>query len=240
MALGFSVSGLPEPLCFHEYHKKCGIYVDLGDIRSSIVCIVKRSSRESAARLFAIAESQGGFFTAKQAEEAGFTRAHHDYHVRVGNWQREHRGIYRLTQFPMSERADLVLWSLWSRNRAGESQGVYSHQTALSIYDLSDLMPSRLHITVPHHFRRSAEIPPILELHHGELSRAEVDEREGYCVTRPIRTIVDVAQDVSPDILAGAFSEARARGLITEVDIERYGARLPDVLRSDRKRPKAI
>lgn len=201
--------------------------------------IVKRSSKESQARLFAIAESQGGFFTAKQAEEAGFTRAHHDYHVRVGNWQREHRGIYRLAQFPMPERADLILWSLWSRNRTDEAQGVYSHQTALSIYDLSDLMPSKLHMTVPRHFRRSAEIPSILALHYGDLSRDEVEEREGYRITRPIRAIVDVAQDVSADILSQAFSEAKARGLITETDVEHYRERLPDFLRSHRKRLKA-
>jgi len=95
--------------------------------------VMKRSSKESQARLFAIAEAQGGFFTAKQAEDAGFDRTHHAYHLRVGNWQRKHRGIYRLAQFPMPDRSDLILWSLWSRNRDDQAQGVYSHQTALSI-----------------------------------------------------------------------------------------------------------
>jgi hypothetical protein len=33
---------------------------------------MKRSPKDSEGRLFAIAETQGGFFTAKQAEEAGF------------------------------------------------------------------------------------------------------------------------------------------------------------------------
>jgi hypothetical protein len=46
---------------------------------------MKRSSEESQARLSAIAVAQGGFFTAKQAEEAGFDRTHHAYHVRAGN-----------------------------------------------------------------------------------------------------------------------------------------------------------
>jgi hypothetical protein len=66
---------------------------------------MKRSSKESQARLFAIAEAQGGFFTAKQAEDAGFDRTHHAYHLRVGNWQRKHRGIYRLAQFPARPHA---------------------------------------------------------------------------------------------------------------------------------------
>lgn len=201
---------------------------------------MKRSSKESQARLFAIAEAQGGFFTAKQAEEAGVARPHHAYHVRVGNWQREHRGIFRLTQFPMPERSDLILWSLWSRNREDDdAQGVYSHQTALSLYDLSDLMPSKLHMTVPTKFRRSADTPSILTLHYGDLSPDEIEDREGYRVTRPIRAIVDASQDVPAEILSQAFTEARTRGLVTEKDIEHYREKLPSFLFPTRKRLKA-
>jgi hypothetical protein len=201
---------------------------------------MKRSSKESQARLFAIAEAQGGFFTAKQAEEAGVARPHHAYHVRVGNWQREHRGIFRLTQFPMPERSDLILWSLWSRNREDDdAQGVYSHQTALSLYDLSDLMPSKLHMTVPTKFRRSADTPPILALHYGDLPRGEIEDREGYRVTRPIRAIVDASRDVSAEILSQAFAEARTRGLVTEKDVEHYREKLPAFLFPTRKRLKA-
>jgi predicted transcriptional regulator of viral defense system len=199
---------------------------------------MKRSFKGSQARLFAIAEGQGGFFTAKQAEEAGFDRTHHAYHVRVDNWRREHRGIFRLTQFPVPERSDLVLWSLWSRNREDHAQGVYSHQTALSIYDLSDLMPAKLHMTVPLQFRRSRDIPSILVLHHDDLPANEVEEREGYRLTRPVRTIVDVSnqREVSEDILSKAFSEARVRGLVTGQDIELYRDRLPPFLLTSRKR----
>jgi len=199
---------------------------------------MKRSHRDSQARLFAVAQVQGGFFTAKQAEDAGFDRTHHAYHVRTGTWQREYRGIYRLTRFPMPERPDLILWFLWSRNRDDQIQGVYSHQTALSIYDLSDIMPAKLHMTVPNDFRRSAEIPPILVLHYDNLSADEIEERDGYRVTRPIRTIVDVRGEVSEDLLSQAFREAKTRGLMTLPDVERYRNRLPRFI-SSRKRLKA-
>ena len=199
---------------------------------------MKRSYKDAQAKLFAVAELQGGFFTAKQAEDAGFDRTHHAYHVQTGNWEREYRGIYRLTRFPMPERSDLILWSLWSRNRDDQVQGVYSHQTALSIYDLSDIMPAKLHMTVPNGFRRSAEIPPILVLHYDDLSGDEIEERDGYRITRPIRTIVDVRGKISDDLLTQAFREAKTRGLITEPDIERYSKRLPGFF-SDRKRLKA-
>ena len=196
---------------------------------ASYPCVVKRSSHESEARLFAVAESQGGYFTAKQAEEAGFDRTNHAYHVRAGNWEREHRGIFRLTHFPANERPDLVRWSLWSRDRQDHPQGVYSHQTALSIHDLSDLMPSKLHMTVPLKFRKTSKIPPVLVLHYADLPAGAIDEREGFRVTRPMRAILDLgeSQELSPDLLAQAFSEARKRGLITEDEVREYRHKLP-------------
>jgi hypothetical protein len=66
--------------------------------------------RESERRLFEIAQGQEGFFTAKQAKAAGFAESTRPYHVRVGNWIREHRGIYRLALFPIVEHPDLVKW----------------------------------------------------------------------------------------------------------------------------------
>jgi hypothetical protein len=48
---------------------------------------------------------------------------------------RVERGIYRLARFPQSDEEQLVIDTLWSRNRTGEGEpeGVYFHQTALSI-----------------------------------------------------------------------------------------------------------
>jgi len=194
--------------------------------------MMKRTSHESEARLFAVAESQGGYFTAKQAEEAGFDRTNHTYHVRARNWEREYRGIFRLAHFPANERPDLVRWFLWSRDRQDHPQGVYSHQTALSIHDLSDLMPSKLHMTVPMKFRKSSKIPPVIELHHADLPTGVMEEREGFRVTRPMRTILDLSesQELSPDLLAQAFTEARKRGLITENEIKKYRHKLPSFL----------
>ncbi len=99
--------------------------------------------------LYKIAAGQQGYFTAGQAVKAGYKDSTHPYHVRSGNWIREWRGIYRLARYPVSENGQYVLWSLWSRNRMGVPQGVYSHQTSLSLYDLSDIMPAKLHMSVP-------------------------------------------------------------------------------------------
>lgn len=196
---------------------------------------MKRSFQESQVGLFAVAEAQGGFFTAKQAEAAGFDRTNHAYHVRSGKWTREHRGVYRLKQYPLPEDSDLILWSLWSRGRDDVPQGVYSHETALRIFDLSDNMPAKLHMTVPAKFRRGTEMPAILVLHHANLAPADVEEREGFRVTRPMRTILDLVAvgGLSSDLLKQAFDEARNRGLITAREAK--SDKLRDWLTSEKK-----
>src|SRR5713226_2847690 len=143
---------------------------------------MEKARKEAAKRLYEIAEGQQGFFTTKQAKAVGFAENTHPYHVQVGNWIREYRGIYRLANFPQSERPDLMLWSLWSRNRAEAVQGVYSHATALSIYDLSDLMPEKLHMTVPTGFRRNSRIPRVLVLHYDDLPERDSEVVRGVRV----------------------------------------------------------
>jgi hypothetical protein len=175
------------------------------------------TARPDHEQLFEIAEGQQGYFTAAQAVESGFARSTHSYHVQAGNWVREHRGIYRLRRFPQGADGQLVLWSLWARDRRGVPQGVYSHLTALSIKDLSDANPPKLHMTVPPHFRRGSDPPAILMLHKALLSPDEILHERGYAVTIPLRAILDVAQsgDASRGLIQQALTEGRARGLIT-------------------------
>jgi len=179
--------------------------------------------KQAARRLYDIAQSQQGFFTTKQAIRSGFTEKTHSYHVNAGNWIREHRGIYRLADFPTPERPDLMLWYLWSQNRQEVPQGIYSHETALSLHELSDMMPSKLHMTVPRDFRRNSMIPEILILHRGHVDKSDVQEMYGVRVTRPMRTIVDLLRSrrVDQSQLKLAVNEAIRRGLIGNREIDR-------------------
>ena len=180
-----------------------------------------QSHREASRQLFEFAEQQQGYFTTKQAKAAGFAENTHPYHVQVGNWIREHRGIYRLALFPTSDRPDLVLWSLWSRNRNEEVKGVYSHQTALNLYDLSDLSPAKLHMTVPTDFRRNSDIPGILVLHYADLPDSDIQTAQSFKFTRPLRTILDLieAGTVEQRFIRQALRQAVDRGLITRQQI---------------------
>ena len=117
-----------------------------------------------------------------------------------------------------------MIWSLWSQNRKGIRLGIYSHETALSLFDLSDINPVKIHMTVPPAFRRHSEIPKVLVLHRGVISKKEIEEREGFAVTRPVRAIVDlvISESVSIDIIRQAYREAKQRGLIMDGDFDSY------------------
>src|SRR3972149_4247026 len=102
-------------------------------------------------RLAEIAGQQSGYFTAAQALAVGYSYPAQRYHVHRGNWEQVDRALFRIPEWPSSNTEHLVRWSLWSKGRA-----VVSHETALSVYDLGDVNPARIHLTVPHGFRKEA------------------------------------------------------------------------------------
>jgi predicted transcriptional regulator of viral defense system len=180
-------------------------------------------TQQSERTIRTIASRQQGYFTARQALEAGYSYPSQYYQSETGNWIRDERGIYRLAVYAAVDRPDLVLWSLWSSDRKGKPQGVFSHETALSIHELSDVMPASLHMTVPLSFRRSAKIPAVLVIHRTTLASADIQAMEGYSVTRPLRTIIDVAAaaTVSADLLEQVVRQGLQRGLVKRDDLTR-------------------
>jgi predicted transcriptional regulator of viral defense system len=176
------------------------------------------STTQKYKKLYQIAVEQDGFFTTKQTINTGYDTNSHPYHIKTGNWIREHRSIYRLANYPVGERPDLMLWYLWSRNRNEKPQGVYSHETSLAIHDLTDINPGKLHMTVPKNFRRNSRIPDVLVLHYGNISPQETEDVYGVKITNPMRTIIDIINEgnLSEDLLIQAIEEAIKRGVVTK------------------------
>jgi predicted nucleotidyltransferase len=142
---------------------------------------------EKSDRLFQVAESQQGYFTSSDARSLGYDYPHQHFHVKQGNWIRIDHGIYRLKKFPAAEHEDLRRWWLWSRKK-----GVISHETAASLYDLGDLLRSKIHLTVPLNFRKRPA--KSLVLHKANLSASEIGKRDDLPVTTPLRTVFDLAR----------------------------------------------
>ncbi len=168
--------------------------------------------------LYRTAEQQAGYFTARQGAAAGFSAERLSSLAQLGRIQRLARGIYRLRHFPASRFEDLfVAWL-----RCGP-RSVISHHSALSLFDLSDVIPSQVHVTIP---RSGSRRRPGIRLHTGKLPRSSVTMREGLPVTSVPRTIADVARfGMASDHVQQAVQDALRRGLVT-----------PEALRKEARR----
>ena len=174
---------------------------------------MRRDPQENERRLYQIAAEQGGYFSAAQAREAGYAYSQQHFHVSRGNWLKIDRGLFRLRNFPSVEREDLIRWSLWSRNQKSVPRAVVSHDTALTVHSLSDVMPAQVHLTVPPRFRK--QVPPGCVLHKAILAPEDIEPRAGYQVTTPLRTLVDVAASaLSQEHLDRAVYDALEQGLV--------------------------
>lgn len=159
-------------------------------------------------RLTRTASLQSGYFTAAQALGAGYSYSAQRYHVHRGNWEQVDRALFRLPEWPVELEEQYVRWFLWSKERA-----VVSHDTALSIYDMSDVNPAKIHLTVPPGFRMKA---PGVVLYTAELADDDVHDRRGYVITTPLRTVLDVAAGhLELDQVAKAIADGERQGRFT-------------------------
>ena len=120
-------------------------------------------------RLYETAAAQEGLFTTQQAAAAGYSPQLLVHHIRGGRMLRIRRGVYRLVHFPAGEHEELVAVWLWS-----EQAGVFSHETALALHGLSDVLPAQLHLTLPAAWKnRRFRVPEGVVLHHADLAPNE-------------------------------------------------------------------
>src|ERR1041384_1824267 len=183
---------------------------------------MKRDPRETERRLLAVASSQGGYFTARQALSVGYTYRQQHFHRERGNWLLIDHGLFRLRDYPNSPHEDLIRWSMWSRDQRGNIKAVVSHESALDFHDLGEVMPAKLHMTVPTNFRKQA--PEACVLHYNDLPTGDIESHEGFLVTTPLRTLKDVAEgDLSPEYLAKALNDSLNRGIVRRKELEQNG-----------------
>lgn len=173
----------------------------------------KAATRPEHRHLFEVASEQGGYFTTEQAGACSFSRASLSYHARRGRFLRVRRGLYRLAAYPASPRENVL--AAWLA--AGKNDAVVSHESALELLGLSDVIPDRIHLTVPRSKRYHPATPGVaIHTTTRSLPTGDVLTREGLPVTSPTRSIVDAAEGgTAPEQIVRAVREAVERGLAT-------------------------
>lgn len=165
--------------------------------------------------VFDIALGQHGYFTSAQAREQGVKKPALSKMAKRGNIEHVSWGLYRVSSLPLSEYSQYMEAALWP----GKRTGVISHESALSLYGLSDVSPARIHVTLPTSYRTHRDIPPLLQLHHADLERDEIRRVEGVPVTTPARTIRDChAGHLGIQLLRQAIDEGQQQGYLTPGD----------------------
>lgn len=164
--------------------------------------------------LYRQAEAQAGYFTAQQAVAAGMDRSTLRHHARPGGrYERVSRGLYRLRHFPSSPHEHVM--AAWLPLR--DAGAVVSHESALELHGLSDVIPHAIHLTLPRSERGQRRRTGVrLHTLNRPPTKAEVRTVEGLPATSPERTIVDSLEaGVQPEQVEMAIRQALERGMTT-------------------------
>jgi predicted transcriptional regulator of viral defense system len=165
--------------------------------------------------LLARAAENHGYFTTTEAAEHGVSWRALSGRVERGNIDRAERSLYRLPHWPAEPNDEFYAL------QALAPFGTFSHETALSLLGLSDIIPTAIHFTIPESSRLGLRAG--IRLHRSR-HRADQDRifRDGLWVNTARRALLDSARIGSdPDQLLDAAREAKDRAMLTAQDIAR-------------------
>ncbi|MGH2618908.1 MAG: type IV toxin-antitoxin system AbiEi family antitoxin domain-containing protein [Thermomicrobiales bacterium] len=169
--------------------------------------------------LFDIASEQHGYFTAAQARSCGVKWDRLTDATQRGRYIRIRRGLYRLRDYPTFPREEVT--AAWLA--IGKDIAVVSHDSALELHDLSDVIPEAVHLTVPRSKRYVPSLPGVVvHTTTKSLRPLDITVQDGIKLTSPSRTILDAAEaGTAPNQIETAIQQAMRRGLITRTEITR-------------------
>jgi predicted transcriptional regulator of viral defense system len=174
-------------------------------------------------RLVERAAEQHGYVTTRDARDLEIDPTQLRLMAARGRLERTGRGVYRVPLLPRGEHDDLAAAVAWAFGR-----GVLSHESALQLHGLTDVNPSRIHLTVPRDNHPRAAGGEMYRTHRRELAAADVTRVDTLPVTTIARTIRDcIATGTDPYQLRlaidhaerdGTLRRAVAAGLRAEID----------------------
>lgn len=170
--------------------------------------------------LYEIAALQHGYFRTRQALDAGWSRAALNTAGNAGEIKSIAYGLYRFAHYPATVRDEL------HEIQTLAPDGTFSHETALTLFGLSDLLPRTTHFTIP---PESGFKPrPGLTIHHMRLASDERVLRDGLWLTSPLRTFIDAARaGTDPDQLLAAARQARSAAILAPASVARLARQYP-------------
>lgn len=162
------------------------------------------------------AVSQRGLITRSQAMGVGASRGFVAHRVESGRWVQVAPGVYRLAGVPVTWRQRALAACLLAGPGA-----VLSHRSAAVLWGVSGFRPGPLELTVP---LGCTSRNSLARIHRS--GKVDATTHKGVPVTRPGRTMVDLARIVAGDCLEEAVDDVLCRRLVSLDELVRLTAEL--------------
>lgn len=164
--------------------------------------------------LLELALDQHGFLRTEDVRDAGFDPKLLVDYQRRGLAKRCAQGVYRLTAVPQTNLDEYMQAAMWP---AGI--GVLSHETALDLYELCDVNPAQIDITVPQRYRTHRQVPAIYRLHRSDLPAEHQTQFRGLPIVTPFQAILGgIEVNQRSDLIEQAIETATRQSLITTAE----------------------
>lgn len=177
----------------------------------------ERMPTDRFTELAEVAVDQHGYFDLNDSRAVGYADNTVAQMARRGRLERVSHGVYRIPFLPggqMGTYMAAVLWPVGVR-------GVISRDTALELWEVGDVNPTKIHITVPRVHRPQRVVPKAYEVHREDLDAHGVTVIEGVPVATLERAIREcAAEHLAADLLEQAVRHGLERGLLTETAAE--------------------
>lgn len=171
---------------------------------------------ETVLRLSASVAGSEGYFNRAEARAVGMSDTVFEEALREGKIETVATEVYHFSHFARADREELM--TLWIQT---DRQGVFSHETALLLHELSDILPRRQHIMVPSGFDAGARsFDASVELLRGDVADDEKCWLGPVPYTSALRTLRDCIDiGVSPDLIEQTIEQGLDRGVFTAAQI---------------------
>ena len=157
-------------------------------------------------KLWDIADLQHGFVTAQQARESGISQQAMQMLVYRGTLVSASHGVYRFPKYPIGEHDQEMLAVLWTR----APEAAISHETALDLYELTDVNPDVIHVTVAKRRRLRRSGNDRYVIHYEDLDAHQIGWSDEIPSVTPATAIAQCIAGATPTYL---LRQALERGL---------------------------
>jgi predicted transcriptional regulator of viral defense system len=167
-------------------------------------------------KLAEIAADRYGFVTISDAEAIGVNPRRLQEMARRGQLEHPMNAVYRVPLIPVTPLDPYMQAALWPRG----ARAVISHSSALGLYELGDVNPAKIEITVPRAHRPRREIPHLYVAHREDLRPDEVTAFEGIPIVTAAKAIRQAHEvHLGAGLVRQAIEEARSQGLVKHQEV---------------------